>query len=692
MSSFFTKKIAVALIIVFLMLGIVLAEYAGWPFLAQPLQNQISKKINRPLNIGGNAQQPSNTKLFSIRFFGGISLKTQKLVISAPKWSTKPYFLHADNIALKLRYIDVWRAYQGKPIRIKSFSAQNLQAYFERLADGRASWQFNEPTKSQYNLPRIPKFDYLSLTKAFVKINDVPTQSNIDANLSLVTTPAQSTERKNSTKPNPMPTKLNTVTQTNISNSAGTGLKQLNVTGSGTYKKLPLKIKISAVGELPYSKQNALNKTVALTLDALVGRADLKFKGTTQEMMNLDEFKGDYEMKGPSLAAVGDVVNVTLPTTATFNAKGTVNKKGLLWQTHIKQMLIGGSRLNGRFNYDKSAKTPLLSGELAGKLVITDLGPAFGSDKRKKNKVLPSRPFDLASLKKMNADVKVNMQLLDLKSSFLEPLKPFQAQLTLNNSILTLKNINAETAGGDLKGIISLNGNGKTALWNTNLKWNNVKLERWVKQKRGAKQKSDKSLPPYISGKLNGYANLKGQGKSTAEVLASLDGAVGSEITQGAISHLAIEIAGLDLAQSIGVLFEGDEALPLECAVVDLQAKNGLFSVKKMIVDTSDTTVWMNGSLSFANETLNLKAISLPKDFSPLTVRSPLNIKGSFADPQISLEKKPIGLKLAASVLLAIVNPLAAALPFLDPGNTKEADERSAGCKNLMQKTKNKAK
>ena len=674
------------------MLGIVLAEYAGWPFLAQPLQNQISKKINRPLNIGGNAQQPSNTKLFSIRFFGGISLKTQKLVISAPKWSTKPYFLHADNIALKLRYIDVWRAYQGKPIRIKSFSAQNLQAYFERLADGRASWQFNEPTKSQYNLPRIPKFDYLSLTKAFVKIDDVPTQSNIDANLSLVTTPDQSNERKNSTKPNTIPTKLSAVTQTNISNSVDPRLKQLNITGSGTYKKLPLKIKISAVGELPYSNQNALNKTVALTLDALVGRADLKFKGTTQEMMNLDEFKGDYEMKGPSLAAVGDVVNVTLPTTATFNAKGTVNKKGLLWQTHIKQMFIGGSRLNGRFNYDKSEKTPLLSGELAGKLVITDLGPAFGSDKRKKNKVLPSRPFDLASLKKMNADVKVNMQLLDLKSSFLEPLKPFQAQLTLNNAILTMKNINAATAGGDLKGIISLNGNGKTALWNTNLKWNNVKLERWVKQKRGAKQKSDKSLPPYISGKLNGYANLKGQGKSTAEVLASLDGAVGSEITQGAISHLAIEIAGLDLAQSIGVLFEGDEALPLECAVVDLQAKNGLFSVKKMIVDTSDTTVWMNGSLSFANETLNLKAISLPKDFSPLTVRSPLNIKGSFADPQISLEKKPIGLKLAASVLLAIVNPLAAVLPFLDPGNTKEANERSVGCKKLMQKTKNKAK
>ena len=161
-----------------------------------------------------------------------------------------------------------------------------------------------------------------------------------------------------------------------------------------------------------------------------------------------------------------------------------------------------------------------------------------------------------------------------------------------------------------------------------------------------------------------------------------------SDLVNGAVSHLAIEVAGLDVAQSIGVLFKGDEALPVQCGVVDLQAKNGVFTPRVMVVDTSDTTVWVDGSLSLAAESLNLRAMALPKDFSPLTIRVPLNVKGSFASPLVSLDKKPIGLKLATSVLLAIVNPLAAVIPLLDSGDSKEAKKRAASCANLMRKNK----
>ncbi|MDO8969466.1 MAG: hypothetical protein Q7U74_02190, partial [Saprospiraceae bacterium] len=145
-------------------------------------------------------------------------------------------------------------------------------------------------------------------------------------------------------------------------------------------------------------------------------------------------------------------------------------------------------------------------------------------------------------------------------------------------------------------------------------------------------------------------------------------------------------VAGLDVAESLGVFFKGDDALPVQCAVVDLQADNGLFTPRAMVLDTTDSTVWVEGSLSLATETLNLRAMSLPKDFSPLTLRTPVNITGQFSDPEVSLEKKPLGLKLAASVVLAIVNPLAAVIPLLDSGDTKEAKQRAAGCLSIMQK------
>ena len=672
MSNLVKKWNIFAVLIAALIIGVALGEYAGWPFLAAPLEKQLSSLTNRQvrlsiseaINSQSNNNQASKAAKFQVKFLGGVTLKTTKLHIAAPAWSSKPYFVDANNIRLKLRYIDIWWAYRGQPLHIQSMQATTLSSYIERKADGRASWHFRNKPRDPNKPIRLPTFDQLLLKNALLHIEDAPLKSNIEAQLSLVS---------NTVKGDSNATKKDSP----VSNNS-----KLTANATGRFKDLPLKIKLVSSGDLPTGTGESKKLPADITFSANIGRANLSFKGSTKDMMHPSNFAGDYKLSGPSLAAVGDLVGVTLPTTAEFSTNGSVEKQDLIWNTKINQMAIGGSRLNGRFSYDKSLATPLLKGKLAGKLVITDLGPAFGAnaDDKNPNKVLPSRPFDLASLRKMNADIMIDMQYLDLKTRFLEPLKPLQAHLQLNNAVLTLKKIKTLTAGGQLTGDMGLDGRGSKALWDANLAWNGVRLEHWVKQKRAD------GLPPYISGRLNGKADLKGQGKSTAEILASLDGSIRSELNQGAVSHLGIEVAGLDVAQSIGVLFKGDEALPVQCAVVDLQAKNGVFTPRVMVVDTTDTTVWVDGSLSLATEKLNLRAMALPKDFSPLTLRVPLNVTGNFANPQVSLEKKPVGLKLATSVLLAIINPLAAVIPLLDSGDTKEAKQRAAGCKNLMQK------
>ena len=658
-----------------LIIGVALGENAGWPFLAGPLEKRLSSSMNRQVrfvsndavnlsnknavNNNTNNNKHSNARLFRVYFLGGLTLKIKKLTIAAPAWSTKPYFLDGNNILLRFRYIDIWRAYRGQPLHIKSLQATQLDSYIEREADGRASWQFSDKPKELNKALPLPTFDQLIVTNGYLHIKDEPLKSDIEAKLSFLS---------------------NTTTQ----QSPALNISKITAIATGRFKTFPLKIKLVTTGALAANINSPNKLPVSMILNATIGRASLLFKGTTKDMMHPSNFAGSFNLSGPSLAAVGDLVGVTLPTTADFKTNGVIEKQDLIWRTHIKQMAIGGSRLNGRFSYDKSLTTPLLKGQLYGKLVITDLGPAFGSDAEDKNpnKVLPRRPFDLASLRKMNADVMIDMQYLDLKTSFLEPLKPLQAHLILNNAVMALKNIIAATAGGQLTGDMGLDGRGSKALWDANLAWDGVRLERWVKQKRAD------GLPPYISGKLNGKASLKGKGKSTAEILASLDGSIRSQLNQGAVSHLGVELAGLDVAQSIGVLFKGDDALPIQCAVIDLQAKNGVFTPRVMVIDTTDTTVWVDGSLSLAAESLNLRAMALPKDFSPLTLRVPLNVTGSFAKPNVSLDKKPVGLKLAASVLLAIINPLAAVIPLLDPGDSSDARQRAAGCLGLMKKNK----
>jgi AsmA family protein len=671
-----TKKWSILTgIIATFMVVITWCEYKGWPFLAVPLEQQLSSLLNRQVSFkqettGSLPQIKQQDKsvlkpsFFRVYFLGGVTLQTSTLRIAAPSWSKAPHFIDAENVKLTLRYADMWRAYQGHPVRVKSLQASKLDGYVERKSDGRATWQFSDTPRDPNKSIQMPSFDELVLTNGLLRIDDVPLKSKIEAKLSLTNNTAD--------------------TQASIAKSTQEKTNTLTATAVGSYQALPLKIQLISTGKLQSNQGEADKLPVAIQFNATVGRANLVFKGKARDVMRfLDDFTGSFSLKGPSLAAVGDLVGVTLPTTAEFNTNGKIKKQDLVWQVNVNQMAIGESNLNGKFSYDRSLRVPLLKGNLGGeKLVITDLGPAFGAtpEAKKSNKVLPSRPFDLASLRKMNADILVNIHYLDLKTSFLEPLDPLKGHVQLKDGVLSLNDIQASTAEGKLTGDIGLDGRGSKALWDAKLAWNGVRLERWVKQNR------TDGLPPYIAGRLAGGAVLHGEGKSTAEILASLNGNIRSELYDGAVSHLGMEVAGLDVAESLGVFFKGDDALPVQCAVVDLQAGNGLFSPRAMVIDTTDTTVWVEGSLSLATETLNLRAMSLPKDFSPLTLRTPVNITGQFANPEVSLEKKPLGLKLAASVLLAIVNPLAAVIPLLDSGDTKEAKQRAAGCLSIMQK------
>ncbi len=76
-----------------------------------------------------------------------------------------------------------------------------------------------------------------------------------------------------------------------------------------------------------------------------------------------------------------------------------------------------------------------------------------------------------------------------------------------------------------------------------------------------------------------------------------------------------------------------------------------------------------------------------PKDFSPLALRTPLRVRGSLAKPEVSIEKGALGRKLASSLLLGLINPLAALIPLVDTGNADGAERSATGCQALMRRS-----
>lgn len=670
-------------LVLLLLAVLAVCEALGWPFLAPVLERQLSSLTQRQVRFSNTsdaaAQQPvsAGSQRFQLRFLGAIRLRAPQLQIAAPDWSSAPYLVAARDIVLELRYGDVWRAYRGEggvdernqPYRIHRLEAAWLKAHLERRTDGSVSWQLGSATVRDRPTP-IPQFGTLRMAQGQVFYDDAPLTLTGVADVSWSSHAAGNASRTDERRA-----------------VADSGTSNLRMQARGTYQKLPVVVALQAFGNLPGSTEASASTATAIKLDATVGRAKLLFLGSAADPLSLNELSGRFEVNGPSLAAVGLPFGVTLPTTTAFQAEGLVAKSDALWRVRLNQATVGASRLNGAFTYDMGGAKPVLAGRLGGtRLALVDLGPAVGVEPvravqaRSSGKVLPDKPFNLVALRAMDANVLIDFQEVDLNSRLLEPFVPLRGHLRLLGGVLTITDLDARTAQGQVRGFVMLDGRPATALWRSDLRWEGVQLARFVKQKRAT------GNPSYISGRLSGQTRLQGRGNSTAAILGSLQGQARTQLDDGAISHLVVEAAGLDLAQGLGLYLGRDESLKVLCGVADLVAQGGVFRPRVMVLDTNDSAIWVEGTLSLATELIDLRAVVMPKDFSPLTFRTPLLVRGNLSQPTVSLDKGPMSRTLVSAFLLALVNPLAALIPLIDPGDADAANRNAAGCKSLVQR------
>ena len=83
--------------------------------------------------------------------------------------------LLARDARLVLGYGDLWRASRGEPLRIRELRAGRLDGRIERLADGRASWQFGKATDAPDTSAQptgVPSFGVLQVDSGGVNFHD----------------------------------------------------------------------------------------------------------------------------------------------------------------------------------------------------------------------------------------------------------------------------------------------------------------------------------------------------------------------------------------------------------------------------------------------------------------------------------------------------------------------------------------
>jgi uncharacterized protein involved in outer membrane biogenesis len=654
-----------------LIAGLAVCEYQGWPFLKGPLERGLSQRLDRRIDLG---------ERFALHLWGAIRLSTNALTFGG--LPSGPNLLESRNAQLELPYGTVFqllRSNRQEPLRITLLDVEGLNVSLTRDAHGVANWHLTpEPTTSS-SAPAMdmPRFGKLLVKAGHVQMHDELLKLQLDAQVNT----AEGDLIVGSTDPNVQ--------------------GGLVVTGQGHYRKKPFELSIKSGGILPLAAASTGPLTVPIAIKASAGPSRFSFTGQGTGLLTLSDLDGTLTLSGPSMATVGDAVGVTLPTTTLFSLKGRLGKTGEVWSLRQADLRVGTSKLGGAFTFDRRTSVPMLSGELTGsRFVLSDLAPAFGAQAPGANnppppegRVLPQRSFDIPSLHAMNAKLKVKLQSVELGSVFAQALEPLDGDLTLQSGVLTITNLLAQTADGQVSGQLKLNANPQPPVWDANVHWKGIKLEQWLSPRNGfARQDANTSgktaqaaaaakdtSQRYVTGQLGGHAQLHGQGNSAAQMLGSMDGEAQAWVQNGQVSHLIVEAVGLDVAQALGVIIAGDKLLPMRCAVVRMKAQHGELKPEVAIVDTTDSTLLASGSMSLVSEKLDLLMTAKPKDISPLTLRSPVTLEGTFAAPKIGLKAKPLGTKVLAAVALGFVNPLASLIPFIDVG-----ERGDGGCQQAL--------
>ncbi len=640
-----------------LIVVIAIGEVLGWPFLRTPAERFASNQLERSVRLDAP---------FKARFIGGMRLELGGLYISAPEKFDVPYLVEAENISLKLRYSDILNPDEAEPLRIKSLQVKSISTYLIRNDEGEASWQF-KPDEDKEPAP-FPRIETLEVNDGNAVVRDALTQADIKVAF-------DSQEGTAENEP---------VSKARV---------------EGMFREQKISGEIHTNGLLPIATQEADSPPMESRGWLEYGGVRVDFDGVAADLFGERSINARFWAKGPSLGLVGDLFKIALPTTRAFTFEGNVKKEEDLLLVDITKARVGQSDLTAQFKYDERGKVPLLAGDLKGKrFVLADLAPTFGASnedgtaaKAREGRVLPNRPLNLPTLNRFDADIKVDLETVDLGSAFRLPISPFRAQLTLDTGNLSLAEIYAKTADGTLSGLIAVDASGlpeekttvarkpasDTPAWRIDLNWKDINLEKWLQVSQNRKDKAreeGKDAPvAYVTGTLNGRSKLTGSGESTAALLSSLDGEITTHIRQGTISHLIIEALGLDLAQSLGLIVGGDKSLPMQCAIIGLKSKKGIIKPDVALIDTPVTVILADGNIDMLKEQLDLRLIAKPKNVSPFTVRSPIKVTGSFVDPEVGITAAPIAARVLGSIALSFINPLAALLPFIDPGSESDS-------------------
>jgi len=619
-------KILFSLVAAFLIVVLLGFIYLSTPYFSATVGTWLTHRSGRNVVLEGNIE----THLWS---------REPRIILSQVKignaeWGSSPTMFEAQRIEFSLEPLELLR---GRLVMPELLIDQPL-VLLEKNEKGDANWHFMQNPQASALKQPLPK-----------------SRSHIPIISHLKITDGQLTYR------DPVE---NILTQVGISTVSGESGKEeaIHVTGKGTYQKQPFSLDITGASVLQLRESAT---PYPFSLKTTIGSTSAQVEGTVQDPIRLEAFDVILNLKGTSAADLFPITGIALPPTPPYLVSGRLShqRKGEHWHFEKFAGHMGGSDLKGDVTWHPDQSPPYFEGNFTSdNLDMADLAGFIGAHRKPadESRIIPDTQLDISRLLAMNADVTFHGNHVK------EPdiLEDFYMKANLKDGVLHLRPLSFGIAGGKIDADVTIEGLKTPPVATMQIDFQKLSLNDLFTPLAEHYGKENVS-----AGLLGGKASLTGHGKSLRDILATSNGDIAMAMEGGQLSRLLLDLIGLDLFRAAGlILTDSDEPVPLHCVVAHFTVASGMMEAQEFLIDTDVTSIRAEGGVNLHDETIAMHLHTSPKEPSPFSMHSPIEINGTLKNPHIGVNKAALVARGGIAAALVVAAPPAAWLAFIEPG------------------------
>jgi uncharacterized protein involved in outer membrane biogenesis len=611
---------------------VIAASVADWNALRRPIARIVSAKTGHPTTIDGN---------LSVRLWSwNPTLTIEGVDIQNPPWADRGPMLSVQKavVQISLRHL-----LTGKLVlpRVEVWApALDL----ERDASGRASWATpSGPQQPADASPHLPAIRRLVIRDG--KLHVVDRIRKLTFSGTLVADEQAHAEDESAF-------------QLHCAGSLNGRAFKLQANGG------PL---INVDPNTPYH----------FALQVTAADISLTLRATIPKPFDLAAYDAAFTLSGDDLADAYYLTDLALPNTSRYKIDGTLRHRGNQFQVDDFHGQVGSSDIAGNASVSIRGKRPKLTAQLTStRLNFADLAPTLGTRVRPKGSqslstepqsdglLLPDADLQVNRVRGMDADVTFKAQSVISPKI---PLRHVQFHLLLDDGVLRLDPLSLTLPQGQLAGHVQIDASKDVPQSDIDMNLENVDLSQF---------KPASATDPPMEGTMAGRVKLHGRGSSVHKFASSADGVFGVVIPHGQVRALFVELTGIDVSRSLGlVLTKNQQKVELRCGVAKFQVEQGQLNAKTMVLDTATVLITGHGDINLATERLDMSLQGDPKKIRLLRLRSPIRVGGSLSKPEVGIKPEKALLQAGTGTLLAtLLTPIGAILAFVDPGLAKDAN------------------